>query len=157
MNSFDKTLLFTMSYAFMRRFAFIEVPSPKEDVLIDLIALESNGNQRAAQIVQTLTQLGQIKRFGAAPFLDAVRYILERSQTSEIDADITFECFYSFFLPQFEGIDEGKGRDLFNLMRALVGPRTEELRNSLSEVLGLEGLNQAVSSISDFGDKDSED
>ena len=55
MNSFDKTLLFTMSYALMRRFAFIEVPSPKEDVLFDLIALESNGNQRAAQIVQTLT------------------------------------------------------------------------------------------------------
>ena len=31
MNVFDKSLLFEMSFALMRRFAFIEVPSPDED------------------------------------------------------------------------------------------------------------------------------
>src|SRR3954449_12513818 len=37
MNVFDKNLLFEMSYALMRRFAFIEVMSPSEDVFERLL------------------------------------------------------------------------------------------------------------------------
>src|SRR3954452_18822074 len=37
MNVFDKNLLFEMSYALMRRFAFIEVMSPSEDVFSKLL------------------------------------------------------------------------------------------------------------------------
>ncbi len=42
MNVFDKTLLFEMSYALMRRFAFIEVPSPQESVFGELIEREAS-------------------------------------------------------------------------------------------------------------------
>src|SRR3954452_24127221 len=37
MNVFDKNLLFDMSYALMRRFAFVEVTSPSEDVFEQLL------------------------------------------------------------------------------------------------------------------------
>ena len=38
MNVFDKSLLFEMSFALMRRFAFIEVPSPSHEMFVELIA-----------------------------------------------------------------------------------------------------------------------
>ncbi|MGQ0668716.1 MAG: AAA family ATPase [Actinomycetota bacterium] len=38
MNVFDKSLLFEMSFALMRRFAFIEIPTPSEETYRELIA-----------------------------------------------------------------------------------------------------------------------
>jgi len=96
MNAFDKTLLFTMSYALMRRFAFIEVPPPSDDDLSKLIDLTVGGNERASQMVKTLTCLNLVKRFGAAPFMDAALYALERFETSDDTKEIAYECFYSF-------------------------------------------------------------
>jgi hypothetical protein len=142
MNVFDKTLLFEMSYALMRRFAFVEVPAPEKQTLMNLIAREANQNEEAVSVVRRLMGLGDLKPFGAAIYMDAVRYADRRISAGNVsDDDVAFECFYSFFLPQFEGIDDAKGKKLYNSVLSVVGKNNDErLRSTLIEVLGLESL-----------------
>jgi hypothetical protein len=47
MNVFDKALLFEMSYALMRRFAFIEVPCPTQETFGQLIERWAEGDSLA--------------------------------------------------------------------------------------------------------------
>ena len=61
MNVFDKSLLFEMSYALMRRFAFIEVTAPDEDVYRDLISGAADGDAAAREATERLLALRQIK------------------------------------------------------------------------------------------------
>src|SRR3954452_18059004 len=68
MNVFDKNLLFEMSYALMRRFAFIEVTSPADDVFEDLI------EGVAAGTVRRLLPLRRLRDLGPAVYIDAARF-----------------------------------------------------------------------------------
>jgi hypothetical protein len=46
--------------------------------------------------------------------------------------------FYSYLLPQFEGITNQQGRDLFNRVRSSVGQQYQgHLRAALTDVLGV--------------------
>jgi hypothetical protein len=55
------------------------------------------------------------------------------------DGQLLFEAFYSYLLPQFEGLDDASGEQLFSTLTQLVGTnRKERLRSTLNEVLGLE-------------------
>src|SRR6476646_8064056 len=67
MNVFDKNLLFEMSYALMRRFAFIEVTSPTEEVFSQV--LEGPGS-----IARQLLPLRSFRDLGPAVYLDAARF-----------------------------------------------------------------------------------
>ena len=121
MNVFDKFLLFEMSYALMRRFAFIEVPAPTDDVYTDLITREASPNPLASAVAVSLLPLRGVKELGPALFMDIARYARERFEGGATDeATVTFECFYSFLLPQFEGIDDVAGRALFQQLAPLV-------------------------------------
>jgi hypothetical protein len=57
MNVFDNSLLFEMSYAPLRRFAFIEVPSPSDEVFLSLIERESGGGEVAVGLTSKLFAL----------------------------------------------------------------------------------------------------
>jgi MoxR-like ATPase len=140
MNVFDKSLLFEMSFALMRRFAFIEVASPSETVFQALIDRETAGDSRAATLAKELLSLRAIKDLGPAVFMDLARFLRERITISEAeDGQLLFESFYSYLLPQFEGIDAATGELLFSKLATLVGaPRKERLRATLNGVLGLE-------------------
>lgn len=142
MNVFDKTLLFTMSYALMRRFAFIEVPAPDELTLGSLIDEVAGAGSGAARVIRRLQELAQIKQFGAAPFLDAAKYARERLREEEVpDGQLLFECFYSYFLPQFEGVDDPGGQRLRRLLRRLAGAGLHDaIDRTLRETLGVESL-----------------
>jgi MoxR-like ATPase len=141
MNVFDKTLLFEMSFALMRRFAFIEVPSPSEDVFEELIERAAGVEPRAAELAGRLLSLRELKDLGPAVYMDIARYLGERASIGDAEADgqLLFEAFYSFLLPQFEGIDSRDGEDLFKQMGALVGSAElrDRLRRTLNAVLGL--------------------
>jgi hypothetical protein len=141
MNVFDKTLLFEMSFALMRRFAFVEVPSPSRAVFEALVDRESGGDEAAASVAKQLLVLRQLKDVGPAVFMDIARFLRMRRSLDPgaDDRRLMFEAFYSYLLPQFEGLTEMEGEALYARVGALVGaPLREQLRRTLNSVLGLE-------------------
>jgi MoxR-like ATPase len=140
MNVFDKSLLFEMSFALMRRFAFIEVPSPTDADFDALISAQTEGDEAAAEIARRFLGLRALKDLGPAVFMDLARYVRARRAIGEVNScQLAFEAFYSYLLPQFEGLDEVQGENLFRDVRKLVGAAQEtRLRQTLRSVLGLE-------------------
>src|SRR5262249_3754276 len=78
-NSLDKASLYQMSYALMRRFAWIHVDVPADiDSFIRDYAL-AHGNAPPSPV--SVSPLGvvwraviQVRRLGPAPFIDVIRY-----------------------------------------------------------------------------------
>jgi len=132
MNAFDKNLLFDMSYALMRRFAFIEVGTPPEETYRRL--LEGGGD-----LVTHLLPLRRFCDLGPAIYLDAARYAERRLRDGISRSRVLYEAFYAYFLPQFEGVDETKALDLYRTVsERLDDPERAEVQRNLSEVLGVE-------------------
>jgi hypothetical protein len=132
MNAFDKNLLFDMSYALMRRFAFIEVGTPSEDVYRELLA-------GGGEIVAHLLPLRRFCDLGPAIYLDAAKYAERRMRDGISRSRVLYEAFYAYFLPQFEGVDEAKAVDLYRTVtERLDDPERREVHRNLSDVLGVE-------------------
>ena len=129
MNTIDKSSLFEMSYAFMRRFAFIPVSVPKviTESLIDryLEAWSIQGYQYTAKLKILWEILNQYRKLGPAIVHDIAKY------TIESDGDFT-SAIILYVLPQFEGVSDYK-------IQAFV----RQLDDQLGDVV-------AVSLISDF-------
>jgi MoxR-like ATPase len=138
MNVFDKSLLFDMSYALMRRFAFVEVPSPGPSGFSDLIDTWAGGSAEAAATAKALLAVREIKDIGPAVYRDIVRFAAQRIRMGKVDdGELLFQAFYSYLLPQFEGIDDEKGAQLLTVVAGLTGRRTK-VRDTLTSVLGIE-------------------
>jgi len=71
---FDKTLLFEMSFALMRRFAFIEVASPSESVFESLIEQQAAGSEPAS-LAKRLLPIRELKDLGPAVFMDLAKFL----------------------------------------------------------------------------------
>jgi MoxR-like ATPase len=142
MNVFDKSLLFEMSFALMRRFAFVEVPSPALEDFEVLLAGEAKMDATALEVATQMLALRSLKDLGPAVYMDLARFARERRAVSDIsDGDLAYEAFYSYLLPQFEGIDEVQGERLYREVKKLVGSaNAERLRRTLVAVLGIESL-----------------
>jgi MoxR-like ATPase len=127
MNVFDKSLLFEMSFALMRRFAFIEVPSPSDEVFRELIAEAADGNSEAERLTAEFLVLRKRKDLGPALFIDLAAYLAIRTDSETADTrEVAFDAFYAYLLPQFEGIDQASGEQLYKDLRAIVGSNLEE-------------------------------
>jgi MoxR-like ATPase len=144
MNVFDKSLLFEMSFALMRRFAFIEVPSPPKPVYAKVWGPQLDGlpGEQAEQIGKVLTgllDLASVKDIGPAAFIDMAKFSAEYFKAGATSGqDLAFQLFYSYLLPQFEGISDLQGSELFKKVRKLVGTQYQDrLRATLSDVLGV--------------------
>jgi MoxR-like ATPase len=144
MNVFDKSLLFEMSFALMRRFAFIEVPSPPKSIYEKVWGPQLDGlpDGQVKQIGLVLTgllDLASIKDIGPAVFIDMARFSAEYFKAGATsDQELAFQLFYSYLLPQFEGISDLQGSELFKKVGKLVGSqRQDRLRTTLSDVLGV--------------------
>jgi MoxR-like ATPase len=132
MNMFDKNLLFEMSFALMRRFAFIEVPSPDEDNFRALLA-------GPGEEVTALLTLRALKDLGPAIYLDAAAYAARRGKTVSSTSRLLYEVFYGYLLPQFEGIDDTKAARLFDVLRDVFDPpELAEARRTIEDILGVE-------------------
>jgi hypothetical protein len=72
--------------------------------------------------------------------MDLARFLRIRRAIGSPDVGaLAFEGFYSFLLPQFEGIEQAEGEQLYSQVRGLVGARrAERLRRTLNAVLGLQ-------------------
>src|SRR6476646_5527353 len=132
MNVFDKNLLFEMSYALMRRFAFVEVTSPTEEVFSQL--LEGPGS-----IARQLLPLRSFRDLGPAVYLDAARFAARRLNDNVTESRLLYEMFYAFFLPQFEGMDDAQASKLYRLIAQVLEPAAQaEARRTIMEVLGVD-------------------
>jgi MoxR-like ATPase len=139
MNEFDKSLLFEMSFALMRRFAFIQVPAPSDDTYRVLIKRAVDGDDEAAALTERLLPLRKVKELGPALFIDAAAYIAKKRLIAQsVAGELVFEAFYSYLLPQFEGIEDADGRVLFKLVRVAVGaPFEDRARQAITNALGI--------------------
>ena len=134
MNAMDKHLLFDMSYALMRRFAFIEVGTPPEAVYEQLLGGPES-------IIRNLLPLRTLKDLGPAIYVDAAKYAQRRAQDGITDSRLVYEVFYAYFLPQFEGMDHRQGVRLHRLLSEHLDPAEQaESHRVISELLGEELL-----------------
>jgi DNA polymerase III delta prime subunit len=132
MNVFDKNLLFDMSYALMRRFAFIEVGTPGDEVYEKLL-------QGPGEVVSTLLPLRQFTDLGPAVFIDASRYAARRAKDGPTRSRLIYEVFYAYFLPQFEGMEDRQATTLYRTVaQHLDPPERAEAQRTIREVLGVE-------------------
>lgn len=130
MNAFDKNLLYDMSYALMRRFAFIEVGTPDEATYMELLGGDGN-------LVQHLLPLRRFVDLGPAVFLDAARYVERRRLDNVSRSRVLYEAFYAYFLPQLDGLDDLAGSDLYRTVSEhLDDPERAEVRRCLNGLLG---------------------
>ncbi|MBA3405730.1 MAG: hypothetical protein H0U13_13800 [Gemmatimonadaceae bacterium] len=165
MNVFDKSLLFKMSFALMRRFAFIEVPAPSNDVFVDLIRIAAEDDETAVEVARSLLSLRKIKDTGPAIFIDLATFAKNRLVAGSVTtSELTLQCFYSYLLPQFEGIDDVQASQLQKqLSKSLDMPERRKLRQMLRDVLGVEVQGVGViaevdeEEDADWGDLDEED
>ena len=132
MNVFDKNLLFEMSYALMRRFAFIEVGTPSEAAYRKL--LDGEG-----EVVKHLLGLREFVDLGPAVYLDAAKYAARRARDGITESRLLYEVFYAYFLPQFEGMEERRVMTLYRTVAEhLDRPEQIEAQRTISDVLGVE-------------------
>ena len=133
MNVFDKNLLFDMSYALMRRFAFVEVSSPSDEIYEQLLL------QPGGDVVRQLLPLRQFRDLGPACYLDATKYAHRRANDNPTPSRLLYEVFYSFFLPQFEGMDENRAAQLYKMVAAMLdAPEQAEVHRTIADVLGVD-------------------
>lgn len=120
MNTFDKASLYQMSFAFMRRFAFIDLPVPDTEDYRTIIRDAATGTpagSRGDDVLRLLESTfapdsgkgldGLGLAVGPAIAIDAVRYAKERlSKDSVVDPwTIVLEALEMYLYPQFEGKD----------------------------------------------------
>ena len=131
MNAFDKNLLFDMSYALMRRFAFIEVGTPPDSTYEQLLS-------GPGELVRHLLPLRRFRDLGPAIYIDAAKYAERRLRDGVSRSRVLYEAFYAYFLPQFEGVDEVAAIDLYRTVtERLDNPEKAEVHRNLSSVLGV--------------------
>ncbi|MFP9193726.1 AAA family ATPase [Natrialbaceae archaeon A-CW1-1] len=122
MNAYDKTSLYEMSYAFMRRFAFVRVPAPtlpeateSDDLLKDIIFDYANAwnldiTDREAGAVGRVWRKANTavdeRAIGPAIIEDVLRYV-SHHPNEDLKYHLT-QAVISYIFPQLEGVPKRK-------------------------------------------------
>jgi MoxR-like ATPase len=119
MNSYDKTSLYEMSYAFMRRFAFVHVDAPKipndeeERATFVRCYAEAWNLDIGERIVQAFGEVwwatnagGSNRKIGPAILRDMLVHVIE-SEADDLELAVT-QAVTDYVFPQFEGVPERK-------------------------------------------------
>ncbi|CAH0298583.1 MoxR family ATPase [Peribacillus sp. Bi134] len=116
MNDFDKLSLYEISYAFMRRFAIIRIPIPRESELKNIIStLVPNCNLDTG--FSKLFKISKHREIGPSVFLDMAKYIINRNQDPAAQtAEHLREAIELFLFPQFEGLSRTIKKEIGNII-----------------------------------------
>ncbi len=122
MNAYDKTSLYEMSYAFMRRFAFVRIPAPElpagtdgertvEDIVFeyaDAWNLEISRPEAWAvgRVWQETNNAVEERAIGPAIIEDILRYVTQHPE-AELEYQLT-QAVISYVFPQLEGVPKRK-------------------------------------------------
>lgn len=109
MNTFDRSLLFQLSAAFVRRFAVVNVGIPSDDELVAWFHARELAPREHYLLSGLLAVLHPLRPLGPAIWGDLIDYMEVRSQHSFGDdpseaASFT-EAVVSYVLPQLDGLD----------------------------------------------------
>jgi MoxR-like ATPase len=153
MNTYDKTSLYEMSYAFMRRFAFIRVPAPafapgdddtaRRELMAEMDAyidawdgLDPSDEERDAigLVWKQTNQAVEDRSIGPAIVRDMLMYVTNRRHagTADLSQRVT-EAVISYIFPQLEGVPERK--QIITHIAAVDATETETLRTAASDML----------------------
>ena len=153
MNTYDKTSLYEMSYAFMRRFAFIPIPAPefatddgdaarnelslKMSAYIDVWdGLDPSDEERDAigLVWKQTNQAVDNRSIGPAIVRDMLAYVTNRHTTAADDlSECVTEAVISYIFPQLEGVPERK--QIITHIAAVNATDTDTLRTAASDML----------------------
>ena len=141
MNNYDKDSLYELSYAFMRRFAFVEVDIPNDEDFAGLIDIWNNEltvslPQELIEDLKILLNIRHYRKLGPAIFHDMMNYMENRLKFDSIDY-LLEETILSFILPQFEGLNRNKLSEIKNLLVTNNLVREEIVTEKFNELSGL--------------------
>jgi len=133
MNVYDKASLFAMSYAFMRRFAFVDVPIPNPYQYQQLLQRYFEEHKLPIdqdRVFATLCSIFERKpdnwlmhyrALGPAIAQDIVRYLHSRKRTSarSFRIDFLIEALGLYVVPQLEGLEQEQIRRVYEQLRQL--------------------------------------
>jgi MoxR-like ATPase len=129
MNEVDKDLLHRLSYALMRRFAFIEVTSPSDETILRLL------DRPGGDVVAPLIAVRTVRDLGPAIFLDSARFAARRAVDGRSPSRIRYEAFRSFVLPQLDRCEDSEARRIYDALSATLDPpELDGLRRSLRAI-----------------------
>jgi 5-methylcytosine-specific restriction endonuclease McrBC GTP-binding regulatory subunit McrB len=138
MNTFDKTSLYEMSYAFMRRFAFIPIDVPLK-INSELIKayIDNWGYEIDENICANLSRIWEIinsnRKVGPAIIEDLYKYSESGNPTDYSGGLIMY------VLPQFEGLlEETQIEFIKKILELDFINNREELKNFASEFFGID-------------------
>jgi len=138
MNTFDKTSLYEMSFAFMRRFAFIsiDVPTNIDAELIEryvkIWELEAI-DEICSDLSELWTIINKKRKIGPAIIEDIYKYVKDTSPPDYTNALIMY------VLPQFEGLLEENQVDFIKEIASLdFIDKIDELKDFASEFFGID-------------------
>lgn len=116
MNVYDKDYLFEMSYAFMRRFTFIYVDLPHNELFEELIDLWGEGlDLEYIEKIKSMLPINEHREIGPAIFKDIAQYVKARIQLGN-DDHLVEDAIISYVLPQFEGLENDKIKEIWKLL-----------------------------------------
>ncbi|MET3728189.1 MoxR-like ATPase [Fictibacillus halophilus] len=128
MNEYDKTSLFDMSYAFMRRFAMIRIGVPTNfDNLVEVwsnsIGLDSDITKNLKMVAKEILD-GNLREIGPAMFKNIIKYLDTRKKNDSQIIQHYAESFVLYVLPQFQGLDHLEVNKLYQLLKPILERET---------------------------------
>jgi MoxR-like ATPase len=118
LNTRDRDLLFSLSYALMRRFAVVDVPVPKRDQYLEILKLKGKtGSQDGDARIQALIDLPH-RKLGPAILLDVAAYVRERLllESDAVDSAAA-EGVAAFVLPQLDDLSRPQQLDVSKFLQ----------------------------------------
>lgn len=106
MNTMDKDTLFDLSYAFMRRFRFIDIEIPEREDYLNLMSdFAGDLNNTESINFNDLYEFNTIRNLGPAIFKDMFNYINNRVHETESEINqVLPSAIISCIIPQFDGV-----------------------------------------------------
>lgn len=136
MNSYDKNSLYDLSYAFMRRFGFVEIDIPDKEIFDELIEEFFIDTPKYIPQLKQLYYLNEYRKLGMSIFKDISVYVKEITQYTT--DDIIEKAIISFIIPQYEGLSpsrlekiENYLTDTMQLRKDLIEPKIRDLKGLL--------------------------
>ena len=134
MNIFDKSSLFALSFAFMRRFAFVDLDVPSDEDFaslrarwLDLTRIQNKESigARLGGLFGSESKLMQYRPLGPAIAKDMIEYISDRSTWGEISDENLIqhlgESFLLYACPQLDGLERTAVLDVYKELEQILG------------------------------------
>jgi MoxR-like ATPase len=155
MNVYDKASLFAMSYAFMRRFAFVEVGIPQGQDYRQILEDELRGQRKllGSNVFEKLCELFsrdepsnhlmRHRAMGPAIARDVARYVRVRADGGPPAMGHLVEALRLYIAPQLDGLDHERARDIVAQFQKLFGEDAEPLLRHIEELFPFASLRRA--------------